>query len=268
MKKTILFTFLVLGSLSISSCGNFSKVLTSTDATYKEAMANKYFQKGDCDKSTQLYDDLLNLYKGTAKSEKLFLKLAESYYCEEKYLLAAHHFEVFSRTFSRSERREQAVYMIGRCYEEESPDVDLDQEFTQKAIKNYQAFISEFPETKKLEEVKFRIKDLKSKLVEKDAQIALLYLKTENFKPSIRAISLFLQKHPDSPFEEKMKFSLVEAYYLLADRSVEEKKEIRYKNVTIAYQDFKHAFPESEKLDKANNMHSSALAWLEENKQK
>lgn len=259
-------SFLILFSLlAFTSCNKFNKVLTSTDATYKEAMANKYLKDGDCDKSALLFDDLLKLYRGTTKAEKIYYKLATSHFCEGEYLLAAHYFNTFQRNYSRSEKREEAMYMIGRCYQEMSPEADLDQGYTDKSIQFYDYYLNKYPNGTYKEETKTRIAELKDKKLDKQARITLFYLKTENFKPSIRAINLFLQDYPDSKYEEEMKFSLVDANYKLAYNSVEEKKKARYKNVIIAYQDFKSSFPNSKHLETADKIKAKVLDWQKNN---
>lgn len=227
------------------SCSEYSKVLNSTDATYKTAMANKYYQEGDCDKSTPLYDELLKLYKGTTKAERLYFALASSHFCEGDYLLSAYYFGNFEKNFTHSDRRIEASYMIGKCYQALSPKSDLNQEYTDKAIEHYTTFLQRYPDSDYKEEVTAILGELNDKLVKKDADITLLYLKTEKFKPAIRAINLFLQKHPDSKYVEKMKYNLVKAHFDLAIRSVEDKKEARLRNVIIAFQDMKNSFPES-----------------------
>ncbi|MGB0428076.1 MAG: outer membrane protein assembly factor BamD [Flavobacteriales bacterium] len=250
IKKILITTSSVwafLGALVfLSSCGGeYAKVLKSTDSNYKLAMANTYFQKGDCYKSSPLYDELLKLHKGTAKSERLYFQLAASHYCEGDYMLASYYFGNYERNFPRSARRIEANYYIGKCYEALSPDPELDQEYTKKAIEHYQSFLSTYPTSDYDEEVRASLTDMQDKLLKKEADITLLYLKTEKFKPAIRAINLFLQKHSDSKYTELMKYKLVKASYGLAIRSVDEKKEARLKNVLIAYQDMKNSFPES-----------------------
>ncbi len=232
-------------SLLTVSCSEYSKVLNSTDATFKTAMANKYYQEGDCDKSTPLYDELLKLYKGTAKAERLYFALASSHYCEADYLLAAYYFGDFEKRYTHSEKRIEASYMIGKCYQALSPKSDLNQEFTVKAIDHLSTFLQKFPNSEYDEEVRVTLDELNDKLIKKDADITLLYLKTEKFKPAIRAINLFLQKYPNSKYVENMKYNLVKAHYDLAIRSVEDKKAARLKNVIIAFQDMKNSFPES-----------------------
>ena len=236
MKTFISLGLSIIGlSILTSSCSEYSKVLNSTDATYKTAMANKYYQEGECDKSTPLYDELLKLYKGTTKAERLYFALASSYYCEGDYLLAAYTFGNFVRNFSESDKRIEASYMVGKCYKALSPKSDLNQEYTIKAIEHYNTFLQRFAGSDYEEEVNSILDELNDKLIKKDADITLLYLKTEKFKPAIRAINLFLQKYPNSKYVENMKYNLVKAYYDLAVRSVEEKKEARLKKCNYRF---------------------------------
>ncbi|MGB0869182.1 MAG: outer membrane protein assembly factor BamD [Flavobacteriales bacterium] len=258
--KNKMRTYLSLGlsilalSATTVSCSEYTKVLSSTDANYKMAMANKYYEQGDCDKSTVLYDELLKLYKGTTKAERLYFALASSHYCQHDFLIAAYYFGNFEKRYAKSDKKIEASYMVGKCYQALSPNSDLNQEHTNQAIAHFTNFLQKYPNSEYDEEVRAILKELNDKLTLKEANISLLYLKTEKYKPAIRSINLFLQKYPESKFVEKMKYNLVKAHYDLAIRSVEEKKESRLKNVIIVFQDMKNSFPESSHLSELNKI--------------
>ena len=65
MKRNIILTILIAGALS--SCGEYNKILKSTDYEYKYEAAKNYFANGKYSKSATLLEDMLIQLKGTDK---------------------------------------------------------------------------------------------------------------------------------------------------------------------------------------------------------
>ena len=62
MKKYIAMALLSAGVLT--SCGEYNKVLKSTDYEYKYEAAKEYFAKGQNTKAATLLEELVNILKG------------------------------------------------------------------------------------------------------------------------------------------------------------------------------------------------------------
>ena len=61
-----------LTCVSIGSCKqSYQKVLKSNDLDYKYEMAKKYYNKKDYYKALPLFEELMNIYKGTKNIEKI-----------------------------------------------------------------------------------------------------------------------------------------------------------------------------------------------------
>lgn len=74
MKK---FVFLgILMTILFSSCGEYNKILKSTDYELKYSYAKKYFNKKDYAKAATLLDELVTIFKGTAYAEESLYLLA------------------------------------------------------------------------------------------------------------------------------------------------------------------------------------------------
>ncbi len=66
--------------LFIAGCSKYQKLLKSTDNDKKYELAMKYYEHKDYYRALQLFDQLLPVYRGTAKAEKIAYCYAYSYY--------------------------------------------------------------------------------------------------------------------------------------------------------------------------------------------
>ena len=64
MKKVVFL--LMMMTVLLSSCGEYNKILKSTDYELKYSYAKKYFNAKQYSTSTSQLDPLVNIYKGTA----------------------------------------------------------------------------------------------------------------------------------------------------------------------------------------------------------
>ncbi len=85
MKKNILIT--LLAALLLSSCGEYNKLLKSTDYEYKYEAAKNYFAKGQYSRAATLLNELIAILKGTDKAEESLYMLGMSYYNQQDYQL-------------------------------------------------------------------------------------------------------------------------------------------------------------------------------------
>ena len=68
MKKNIIIT--LLAAATLTSCGEYNKLLKSTDYEYKYEAAKNYFAKGQYNRSATLLNELITILKGTDKAEE------------------------------------------------------------------------------------------------------------------------------------------------------------------------------------------------------
>lgn len=90
MKKNIIIT--LLAAATLTSCGEYNKLLKSTDYEYKYEAAKNYFAKGQYNRSATLLNELITILKGTDKAEESLYMLGMSYYNQKDYQTAAQTF--------------------------------------------------------------------------------------------------------------------------------------------------------------------------------
>ena len=99
----------------LSSCGEYNKVLKSTDNEYKYEAAKSYFAKGQNSKAATLLEDLALIMKGTSNAEESAYMLAMTYYNQGDYITASHYFNTYYTTYPRGTYTELARFYSGKA---------------------------------------------------------------------------------------------------------------------------------------------------------
>jgi len=245
MKMRFLGIGIVIILVVLSSCGDYNKIVKSSDYEFKYKKAVEYYEDGEYVKAGTLFKELVNIYRGTTRADKIYYFFAKSMIGQKDYLMAGHYFRSLVKEFPTSEYAEEAQFMTGYCSYLLSPKPRLDQQVTQEAIDALALFINLYPFSDRVDEANRLIDELEDKLVYKSYLSAKLYYDFENFKASVIALNNSLEKYPDSKYREELKYMLLKSKYLLATKSVMEKQEGRYTSALDEYFSFIDEFPES-----------------------
>jgi len=244
------------------SCSEYSKALKSTDSDYKMEVARSLYDAGDYVRAFPVFEELLNLYRGTSKAEEIYYYYSYCYYGQRDYVLAAYHFKNYSRTFPASSKAEECAFMSAKCYFFDSPIYSLDQSSTYKAINELQLFVDQHPSSPQVAECTNLIEELREKLELKNFQIVKQYYRIGEYRSTIVSCRALLNEYPDTEYREEALLLQLKAHYDLATNSVEEKRAERLKETIAAYKDFARLFPESRQLKPAKEVYNKAAENL------
>ncbi len=240
--------YILLLSVFLVSCSEFNTVVKSTDYEYKYKKALEYYNDEDYGHAVALFQDLVYVYRGTSKGDELYYYYAKSSFEIEDYLLSANYYKSIIDQYPRSQYAEEAQYMIGVCYYENSPGAKLDQGVSRKAIDALQLYINMYPYGENVDEANILIDELNEKIVYKSYLNARLYYDMDYYKASVIALENALVDYPDTGYREELKFLLFKSKYLLGIKSVEEKKKDRLNEAYDEYFIFVDEFPESDHM--------------------
>jgi outer membrane protein assembly factor BamD len=244
MKKRI-FSIGIILLLIISACGDYNKILKSNDYEFKYKKAIEYYEQGEFVKAGTLFQELVNIYRGTSRADQIYYYYAKSMMGQKDYLMATHYFKSLLREFPGSEYGEEAQFMVGYCSYLLSPKPRLDQTVTKEAIESFQLYINLYPYNERVDEANRLIDELKDKLVYKSYLSARLYYDFENYKAAVIALDNSLKEYPESQYREELMYMLLKSKYLLAINSVEDKKAERLSSALDEYFSFVDEYPES-----------------------
>ena len=192
----------LLLSLFLFSCNSYQKMLNSKETAPKLKAAQNYYDNGEYRRANRLYEQIIPSYRGKPQAQRLIYFFANSHYQLGNYFLAAYQFESFVKSFPRSEKLDEANFMIAKCYYMLSPTYSLDQENTNEAMEKLQIFIDNYPKSDYLSEANSYIKELQVKLEEKDFEISKQYYTIRDYKAAISSLDNFISNFPGTPFRE------------------------------------------------------------------
>jgi outer membrane protein assembly factor BamD len=257
----ILF-FIISGAITIAGCSQYQEVLKSTDYGLKLQKAREYYDAGQYYKALPLFDELVTFYKASKEMEDISYYYAYTHYHLNEYLLAAYYFKSFSTTYILNTRAEECLFMNAKCYYQLSPDLELEQSYSEKAINEFQIFINQYPSSKYVPDANQMIDDLRRKLELKAFRSAELYYKMGKYNSAAVAFRNMMRQYPDSPDAERALFMIVKSNFLYASNSVTQKQRERYQNTIDSYQNFLVRYSTSPYLQEATNLYESSIKNL------
>ncbi|MCQ2608020.1 MAG: outer membrane protein assembly factor BamD [Bacteroidales bacterium] len=239
--RKVLFILAIVACVGCQS--EYQKLMKSDDynAVYEGGV--KYFEQKDFYKSYELFEKALPALRMTEKGENITIMLAKSYFEEEDYLMAAYYYERYVLTYPTSSQIEYAYFHDAVCYYNLSPAVTLDQTYTEKAIQSFQMYINKFPNGAYVSESNEYIGKLRNKLEEKAFKNSKIFYDLEEYKAAVTSIQNCLKQYPDTKFREELLYLLLRSSYLLAENSVEEKKQDRFDMAADSYRSYIDEYP-------------------------
>ena len=243
--KVRFFILLVILAL-VSSCGEYEKLLKSTDFELKKAKAKEYYDEGEYVKVTELLGQILPRYRATEEAEELNWMNAQSYYGMKDFFMASSYFKSFIDQFPFGVHSEEANFMAPMCDYKIALRPELDQENTRNAIEGFKIFMTRFPASPKVEESQTKVKELEEVLVEKSYLSAKLYYDMNQYKAAVTALNNSLKEYATTKYREEMMFLKLSSMYLYAQYSQPAKQKERYQAALDDYYSFMEEFPKSE----------------------
>ena len=275
--KKLLSIGLIL-ALVLSSCNSYNQVLKSTDYDYKYEAAKAFYTSGHYTRAYQILEELVMVMKGSDRGEESLFMLGRCYYNQHDYETASMYLDRYTKTYSKGEYTELARFYSGKASYMESPDPRLDQSPTYTALNQLQEFLDFYPYSDKREDVNDMIYELQNRLVQKEYASAKLYYDLgsyignctnggSNYEACIITAENALKSYPYTRMREDLYMLILRSRYQLAQRSVEEKSNERFRQTIDEYYGFKNEFPDSKYIKEADQIfrHSNAKVKPEEN---
>jgi len=248
--------------LLASSCGEYEKLLKSTDFDLKKSKAKEYYDAGQYVKVTELLTQILPRYRATDEAEDLNWMNAQSYYGMKDYFMAGSTFKSFIDLFPFGKHAEEAYFMAAMCDYNLSARPELDQENSRNSIEGFKIFINKFPNSSKVEESKKLIRDLEDKQVEKSYLSAKLYYDMKQYKAAVVALNNSLKEFANTKYREKMMYLKLNSLFQYAELSLANKQKERYQATLDDYYSFMEEFPQSIYLKDVNGIFQKTNKYL------
>lgn len=266
MRRIIyLLTLLLL----LSSCGEYNKALKSKDVNYRFDYAKRAFDSRKYTQAATVLETVYTPLRGSANGEEALFLLAMSYYENKDYANSGVYFKSYYSRYPKGKFAELARFYSGYGYYLDSPDPQLDQSQTVKAIEELQGFLDYFPNSDRVTIAQNAIFEMQDKLTLKELQNAQLYYNLGNFmgnnyEAAIITSQNALKTYPYSKFREDFELLILKSRYQEARLSVDEKQADRYRDVIDEYYSYINNYPDSKNRKEADNIFEIARKHVQE----
>jgi outer membrane protein assembly factor BamD len=259
--KVRIFIVLVI-SILLSSCGEYEKLLKSTDYDLKKAKAREYYDSKQFVKATELLSQVIPRFRATDEAEELNWLNAQSYFGMKQYDLAGSYYKSLVEQYPFDKYAEEATFLGAKCDYNLSPRAELDQQSSRNAIEGFNVFINRFALSPRVQEARDYIKELQDRLVEKSYRNATLYYNMKEYKAAITALTNSLKEFSESKYREEMMYLKLSSLYLYAERSLTTKQKERYQAALDDYFSFMEEYPESKYSKEVKKIYQDTARYL------
>ena len=263
------YIILLVAALTLCSCGEYQRVLKSDDVNYKFDFAKRAFEQKKYVQAATLLKDCISVFKGSDKAEESLYLLAMSHYENKDYATSGVYFKSYYTRYPKGKYAEAARFFSGYGYYLDSPEPQLDQTGTIKAIEELQAFLDYFPRSEKVSIAQNAIFELQDKLTLKQLQNAQLYYNLgnymgNNYESAVIVAKNAIKDYPYSKYKEDLEMLILKARYQEAVNSIEERKAERFREVVDEYYSFINNYPDTDNRQEADNIFRIASRYAAE----
>ena len=251
----------------MGSCGEYQAILKSTDYNLKYEKAKEYYENEEYEKAATLLEEVVPIFKGTSISEESIYLQAMTYFRQGDYTYAEHYFNQIIRTYPNHEKIRNCYFNKAYCYYMQSANAKLDQTTTKKAIEAFAIFMEFYPNESITKEAHTYIDELQDKLAYKAFLNAKLYYDLgsylgNNYESAIITANNCIKNFPGNVHSEKLSFLILSASLILAENSIDEKMDERYRTVIDEYHSFMNDYPDTKLKKKADDIYDKAQKYL------
>lgn len=264
MKKRLvqLFFLSAFALLSFGCKSEFEKIRGSGDTDKMYAKAFEYYDQEEYLRAQTLLELIIPAYRGKPELEKIYFTYADTYYKLGKYIMANYYYKNFASTFPHSAQREDADFMAAYSNYQMSPGFRLEQTYTEKAIDDLQLFVNTYPNSPRLKESNMLIDQMRLKLEKKNFEEGILYFNLRQYQAATTTLENLLKDFPETSNAEQVRYYIAKANYLLAENSIIEKQEERYK-LTVAYaKDYLEKFKDNGNYNEIKSIYNNSVKKL------
>lgn len=263
------YLILPLMVLVLAACGEYQRVQKSPDPNVKFDYAKRAFEEGRYVQAYTLLKDVVTQFKGSDKAEESLYLLALSHYENKEYLDAAAYFQSYYGRYPKGKYTEMARFYSGYAYYLDSPEPQLDQSGTVKAIEELQGFLDYFPRSERVSIAQSAIFELQDKLTLKELQNAQLYYNLgnymgNNYQSAMIVAKNAIKEYPYSKYKEDLEMLVLKARYQEASQSIAEKKADRFRDVIDEYYSFINNYPDGQYREEADNILKIAQQYVQD----
>lgn len=145
------------------------------------------------------------------------LLTADAYFQEEEYAQAAIEYEEFLKRHPGHDKVPYTTYRLALSHYKQIKSYDQDHTNTREAIKWFEIFVRDYPDSPLVEDAYEKISKCHNKLARRDIYIGNFYSKKKNFGAAAQRYNDVLVQYTDTKYYEEALYLLGKSYYELGE---------------------------------------------------
>ncbi len=264
--RTLLF--ISAATLFFASCQSDSLIRPgdSIEVAFEKAM-NLYEQEEWSD-AARAFETVVSIGRGTDSGQDAQYYLAESYFNNRRYLIAASEYDRFVQFYPNSPRRVEVDFKRAKSYYNLSPRYRLDQEYTYRALELFRLFNSRYPDSEYVAESSELITEMREKLARKQYSAGEFYKRTSRYNAAAVYYDIVIDDFPETSWAQLALVSQMESYILFAENSVRARQKERFELALESYYTYLQLFPRGEHRSEMERLYERAQRGLTEVEQR
>jgi outer membrane protein assembly factor BamD len=196
----------------------------------------------------------VGMYPGSRYLDEAWFLLARSEYEEGNYMEAEGRFRRLLRDFPQSEYAEESHYQLALALLSQSRGAELDQTETRAALREFESFLSRYPDSPFAERATNHVNGIRAKLAEKAYKNGETYRKVKSWDGARFYYAKVFEEWPEAPYASRAVLRLAE----LAERGEEWSEVARWAGRLLA------DYPDSPEAGSARGLLEKAQRKLDE----
>lgn len=222
-----------------------------------------FFDEGDYTKAIEMLQGAFDFGRTHQWAADAQLYLAKAYRANKEYLLAANEFTRFTQIYRSDIRIPDAEYELAMTYYDRSPIFRLDQTDTERAIVQFQLFMTRYADHPLVEDAAGRIVELRSKLALKQFNTAELYEKREFYGAAAASYEAVFDRYYDTDYADDALLGALKMYLDFAKLSAPNKIQERLRLAEANYDRLIQIFPDSPLVKEAEVFYKEVQSRLD-----
>lgn len=206
----ILISIFILGALG---CGSgLPSVPTDPDDILGKA--DRYYHRKRYFQSGELYKAFVQRFPGHERSDYAQFMLAESYFGDEEWSLAAVEYRILIGNYGYSDYVDDAVLREAVSLFKQAPKAVLDQSMSKEAQDRLKQFLRAFPDSPLMPEVQELMVEVNTKLAEKEMRTAYFYFKQKKYMSALIYLDAVIDNYPNTEHWIQAVYMKAEIHYI------------------------------------------------------
>jgi len=253
---------LLMLTVVLSSCSTKNAIKPGDSLEVAFAKAKALYEKERYGDAARAFETVLSLGRGSDTAREAQYLLAESYFKNKEYLIAASEYRRYITFYPRSELRIEADFMEAYSYYKISPRYKLDQTDTERAITLFRVFIGRYPDSEKSAEAVALLDEMRNKLALKSIQAANMYFNLKLYNSAAMYYQITVDTYPETAYAEEAMSKRILSFANYADMSIDARQAERFQMAIDAYETYIQLFPNGKNRSNAESYANTARRGL------